>query len=44
MKKLLLSVIFVTIVAGILSTENLNLFLILFFSVLGYVNYDKIKL
>ena len=44
MKKLLLSVIFVTIIAGILSTENWSLFLILFFSVLGYINYDKIKL
>ena len=44
MKKLLLSVIFVTIIAGILSTDNWNLFLILIFSVLGYINYDKIKL
>ncbi len=44
MKKLLLSVIFVTIIAGILSTDNWILFLILLFSVLGYINYDKIKL
>ena len=44
MKKLLLSVIFVTIIAGILSTENWSLFLILLFSVLGYINYDEIKL
>ena len=44
MKKLLLSVIFVTIIAGILSTVNWSLFLILLFSVLGYINYDKIKL
>ena len=42
MKKLLLSVIFVTIIAGILSAENWSLFLILLFSVLGYINYDKI--
>ena len=44
MKKLLLSVIFVTIISGILSTDNWSLFLILLFSVLGYINYDKIKL
>ena len=44
MKKLLLSVIFVTIITGILSTENWSLFLILLFATAGYVNYDKIKL